>query len=200
MRVFPPFEKSVLLNPIVSLSRFIIIMYECTVLRKIPTNPVYVCLFVCLFTVSAARLSHRLHHTSPHPKHNDPPPIQPFQLTWRCSVCRRKMSSRVCLPQDSTDSLLDVPILETLQRRHSDVKLGSSSTQLSTPGSGNLALPKNSEVRRHSDVSPASIKELEKVRIGKPGFMLKAIPDGIIFLYFLMKFKPNNLNLITLLY
>lgn len=31
---------------------------------------------------------------------------------WRCSVCRRKMSSRICIPQDSTDSNLDVPVLE----------------------------------------------------------------------------------------
>lgn len=81
------------------------------------------------------------------------------QLTWRCSVCRRKMASRVCIPQDSTDSTLDVPIMDALQRRHSDVKLGSSQ-QLST---GGLAPPRSPELRRHSDVSPASLKELEKV-------------------------------------
>lgn len=81
---------------------------------------------------------------------------------WRCSVCRRKMSSRVCIPQDSTDSSLDVPILEALVRRHSDAKLGSS-TNLA-PGDGvSLAPPRSPELRRHSDVSPASLKELEKV-------------------------------------
>lgn len=71
------------------------------------------------------------------------------------------MASRVCLPQDSTDSLLDVPVMEAIQRRHSDVKLGSSQ-QLSCGNSG-LAPPRSPELRRHSDVSPASIRELEKV-------------------------------------
>lgn len=71
------------------------------------------------------------------------------------------MASRVCLPQDSTDSLLDVPVMEAIQRRHSDVKLGSSQ-QLSTGNCG-LAPPRSPELRRHSDVSPASIRELEKV-------------------------------------
>lgn len=81
---------------------------------------------------------------------------------WRCSVCRRKMASRICIPQDSADSMLDVPILEALQRRHSDVKLGS--TQTLAPGNGAALLPPRSpELRRHSDVSPASLKELEKV-------------------------------------
>lgn len=73
------------------------------------------------------------------------------------------MASRVCLQQDSTDSLLDVPAMEAIQRRHSEVKLGSSQ-QLSTGNSG-LAPPRSPELRRHSDVSPASIRELEKVRI-----------------------------------
>lgn len=73
------------------------------------------------------------------------------------------MASRVCIPQDSTDSCLDVPVIEALQRRHSDVKLGSSQ-QLSS-GVG-LAPPRSPELRRHSDVSPASIKELEKVMHG----------------------------------
>lgn len=72
------------------------------------------------------------------------------------------MASRVCLPQDSTDSLLDVPVMEAIQRRHSDVKLGSSQ-QLSTGGNCGLAPPRSPELRRHSDVSPASIRELEKV-------------------------------------
>lgn len=71
------------------------------------------------------------------------------------------MASRVCLPQDSTDSTLDVPCLEAIQRRHSDVKLGSSQ-QLSC-GNSALAPPRSPELRRHSDVSPASIRELEKV-------------------------------------
>lgn len=73
------------------------------------------------------------------------------------------MASRVCIPQDSTDSCLDVPVIEALQRRHSDVKLGSSQ-QLST---GGLAPPRSPELRRHSDVSPASLKELEKVRYNR---------------------------------
>lgn len=73
------------------------------------------------------------------------------------------MASRVCIPQDSTDSMLDVPVIEALQRRHSDVKLGSSQQQLSGNGLG-LAPPRSPELRRHSDVSPATIKELEKVK------------------------------------
>ncbi|KAL7032510.1 hypothetical protein ACKWTF_007335 [Chironomus riparius] len=76
--------------------------------------------------------------------------------TWRCSVCRRKMSSRVCIPQDSTDSNLDVPVLEALQRRHSDVKLNASNSQ------AGLIPPRSPDLRRHSDVSPASFRELEK--------------------------------------
>lgn len=81
-----------------------------------------------------------------------------LQNTWRCSVCRRKMSSRVCIPQDSTDSNLDVPVLEALQRRHSDVKLNAANNQ------SGLLPPRSPDLRRHSDVSPASLnlKELEK--------------------------------------
>lgn len=41
----------------------------------------------------------------------------PHQFFILFPVCRRKMSSRVCIPQDSTDSNLDVPVLEALQRR-----------------------------------------------------------------------------------
>nr|XP_049706796.1 regulating synaptic membrane exocytosis protein 1 isoform X4 [Helicoverpa armigera] len=77
--------------------------------------------------------------------------------SWRCSVCRRKAQPR--LPpaaQDSTDSLLDVPVLEALQRRHSEARLGSGGS------SAGLAPPRSPELRRHSDVSPASLKELEK--------------------------------------
>ncbi|XP_037929654.1 regulating synaptic membrane exocytosis protein 2-like, partial [Teleopsis dalmanni] len=81
---------------------------------------------------------------------------------WRCSVCRRKMASRVCIPQDSTDSMLDVPVLEALQRRHSDAKLGSSTQTLAPANGAALAPPRSPELRRHSDVSPASLKELEK--------------------------------------
>ncbi|XP_068081190.1 regulating synaptic membrane exocytosis protein 2 [Anabrus simplex] len=92
------------------------------------------------------------------------------ESTWRCSICRRKMQSRAqpVVQQDSTDSLLDIPVLEALQRRHSDVKIGSSSLNVSgggvTSGLGaGLAPPRSPELRRHSDVSPASLKELEKV-------------------------------------
>ncbi|ALC44692.1 CG43955 [Drosophila busckii] len=81
---------------------------------------------------------------------------------WRCSVCRRKMASRVCIPQDSTDSTLDVPVLEALQRRHSDAKLGSSTQTLAPSNGSALAPPRSPELRRHSDVSPASLKELER--------------------------------------
>ncbi|XP_055376753.1 uncharacterized protein LOC129608970 isoform X2 [Condylostylus longicornis] len=83
---------------------------------------------------------------------------------WRCSVCRRKMASRVCIQQDSTDSMLDVPVLEALQRRHSDVKLGSTTNLSPGNGIGALAPPRSPELRRHSDVSPASLKELEKLK------------------------------------
>ncbi|XP_017138602.1 regulating synaptic membrane exocytosis protein 2 isoform X1 [Drosophila miranda] len=81
---------------------------------------------------------------------------------WRCSVCRRKMASRVCIPQDSTDSMLDVPVMEALQRRHSDAKLGSSTQTLAPSNGAALAPPRSPELRRHSDVSPASLKELER--------------------------------------
>lgn len=86
------------------------------------------------------------------------------QSSWRCSVCRRKIASRdqPIMTQESTDSLLDVPILEALQRRHSDARLGPTGSQIGTLGSG-LAPPRSPEIRRHSDVSPASLKELEKV-------------------------------------
>uniref|UniRef100_A0A1B0G406 PDZ domain-containing protein n=1 Tax=Glossina morsitans morsitans TaxID=37546 RepID=A0A1B0G406_GLOMM len=89
---------------------------------------------------------------------------------WRCSVCRRKMASRVCIPQDSTDSMLDVPVLEALQRRHSDAKLGCSTQNLAPSNGGALAPPRSPELRRHSDVSPASLKELERLKGNKtPG-------------------------------
>ncbi|EFN83178.1 Protein piccolo, partial [Harpegnathos saltator] len=83
--------------------------------------------------------------------------------SWRCSVCRRKIASRdqPIVTQESTDSLLDVPILEALQRRHSDARLGPTGSQIGALGSG-LAPPRSPEIRRHSDVSPASLKELEK--------------------------------------
>lgn len=88
-----------------------------------------------------------------------------FQSSWRCSVCRRKLASRdqPIVTQESTDSLLEVPVLEALQRRHSDARLGcQSGSQIGGLGSG-LAPPRSPELRRHSDVSPASLKELEKV-------------------------------------
>lgn len=80
---------------------------------------------------------------------------------WKCSVCRRKLQSRAALQQDSSESLLDVPIQE-LQRRHSEARLGTGSGLSPGVGSG-LAPPRSPELRRHSDVSPASLKELEKV-------------------------------------
>lgn len=109
-----------------------------------------------------------------------------WQSTWRCSVCRRKLASRgqPIVTQESTDSLLEVPVLEALQRRHSDAKLGcqaggpflgglgglgsglvGSGLVGSGPGAigSGLAPPRSPELRRHSDVSPASLKELEKV-------------------------------------
>lgn len=52
--------------------------------------------------------------------------------------------------------------MEALVRRHSDVKLGSTS-QLNTNNGSGLAPPRSPELRRHSDVSPASLKELERV-------------------------------------
>ncbi|XP_039448096.2 regulating synaptic membrane exocytosis protein 2, partial [Culex pipiens pallens] len=86
------------------------------------------------------------------------------EASWRCSVCRRKMASRVFLPpQESTDSILEIPVLETLQRRHSDVKLGSTQCLGVSNGTA-LAPPRSPELRRHSDVSPASLKELEKLK------------------------------------
>ncbi|XP_055604662.1 regulating synaptic membrane exocytosis protein 1 [Uranotaenia lowii] len=88
-------------------------------------------------------------------------------VSWRCSVCRRKTASRIFLPQESTDSILEVPLLESLQRRHSDVKLGLSSQCLGTGNSIALAPPRSPELRRHSDVSPASLKELEKLKVTK---------------------------------
>lgn len=71
----------------------------------------------------------------------------------------------MCIPQDSTDSNLDVPILEALQRRHSDVKLNTSliNSQIG------LVPPRSPELRRHSDVSPASLRELEKLKSGGGG-------------------------------
>ncbi|CAK9800701.1 Regulating synaptic membrane exocytosis protein 2 [Anthophora plagiata] len=86
--------------------------------------------------------------------------------SWRCSVCRRKIASRdqPIMTQESTDSLLEVPVLEALQRRHSDARLGcQSGSQIGSLGSG-LVPPRSPELRRHSDVSPASLKDLEKFR------------------------------------
>ncbi|XP_076279838.1 regulating synaptic membrane exocytosis protein fife isoform X2 [Lasioglossum baleicum] len=85
--------------------------------------------------------------------------------SWRCSICRRKIASRdqPIMTQESTDSLLEVPVLEALQRRHSDARLGcQSGSQLGGLGSG-LLPSRSPEWRRHSDASPAILKELEKV-------------------------------------
>ncbi|KAL1516962.1 hypothetical protein ABEB36_000789 [Hypothenemus hampei] len=86
---------------------------------------------------------------------------------WTCSVCRRKMQSRAAvIAQDSNESLLEIPLQE-LQRRHSEARLGSSGSSLTVGGVGSgLAPPRSPELRRHSDVSPASLKELEKLKGG----------------------------------
>ncbi|XP_034941618.1 regulating synaptic membrane exocytosis protein 1 isoform X2 [Chelonus insularis] len=86
--------------------------------------------------------------------------------TWRCSVCRRKIASRgqPIVAQESTDSLLEVPVLEALQRRHSDARLSCQSGGPAAGLGSALAPPRSPELRRHSDVSPASLKELEKFR------------------------------------
>ncbi|KAL3285262.1 hypothetical protein HHI36_019372 [Cryptolaemus montrouzieri] len=89
---------------------------------------------------------------------------------WTCSVCRRKLQSRAALNtnKDSSESLLDIPIQE-LQRRHSEARLGiigsGGPLGVGSVGSG-LAPPRSPELRRHSDVSPASLKELEKLKGG----------------------------------
>ncbi|XP_044762020.1 regulating synaptic membrane exocytosis protein 1 isoform X2 [Coccinella septempunctata] len=88
---------------------------------------------------------------------------------WTCSVCRRKLQSRAAVQAttDSNESLLDIPIQE-LQRRHSEARLGSSSIGsgiLGNVGSG-LVPPRSPDLRRHSDVSPASLKEIEKLKVG----------------------------------
>ena len=117
------------------------------------------------------------------------------------------MASRVCLPQDSTDSMLDVPVMEAIQRRHSEVKLGSSQ-QLSTGNSG-LAPPRSPELRRHSDVSPASIRELEKVRINTythihthNQFSIYSVIElhcYLLKIYYVLKIEiPNNIEQATI--
>ncbi|XP_058793758.1 regulating synaptic membrane exocytosis protein 1 isoform X2 [Phymastichus coffea] len=82
--------------------------------------------------------------------------------TWRCSVCRRKLAPRE--PALTTNGSLEVP-MEGLARRHSDVRLSSQGT---APGAGTLGAglvpPRSPDLRRHSDVSPASLKDLEKFR------------------------------------
>ncbi|XP_031346559.1 regulating synaptic membrane exocytosis protein 1 isoform X2 [Photinus pyralis] len=84
---------------------------------------------------------------------------------WKCSVCRRKLQSRPQIAQDSTESLLDIPVQE-LQRRHSEARLGGGGGLSATLSGGGLAPPRSPELRRHSDVSPASLKELEKLKGG----------------------------------
>ena len=54
--------------------------------------------------------------------------------------------------------------MEALQRRHSDAKLNAANSQIG------LQPPRSPELRRHSDVSPASLKnlqELEKLKGNK---------------------------------
>ncbi|XP_011505714.1 PREDICTED: regulating synaptic membrane exocytosis protein 1 [Ceratosolen solmsi marchali] len=86
--------------------------------------------------------------------------------TWRCSVCRRKLTPRDQLPigTDLIESSLEVPMLEGLQRRHSDARLGSQAIGPSGSLGAGLVPPRSPDLRRHSDVSPASLKDLEKFR------------------------------------
>ncbi|XP_065348857.1 regulating synaptic membrane exocytosis protein 1 isoform X3 [Cloeon dipterum] len=96
---------------------------------------------------------------------------------WRCSICRRRSQNRgqtqrtasasgaLGLRSDnSAGDLLELP--GGLQRRHSDVKLGAGGQNAAVTATNNvkvLELPRSPELRRHSDVSPASLRELEKV-------------------------------------
>jgi hypothetical protein len=57
-----------------------------------------------------------------------------------------------------------VPVLEALQRRHSDVKLNTNNN-----AQIGLQPPRSPELRRHSDVSPASLKELTNLEKLKGG-------------------------------
>ncbi|XP_044009202.1 regulating synaptic membrane exocytosis protein 1 isoform X2 [Aphidius gifuensis] len=85
--------------------------------------------------------------------------------TWSCSVCRRRLASRgqPIIAQESTDSMLEIPLMEALTRRHSEARLNCQGTVQAVGLGSALAPPRSPEVRRHSDVSPASLKELEKV-------------------------------------
>jgi hypothetical protein len=58
-----------------------------------------------------------------------------------------------------------VPVLEALQRRHSDVKLNTNNNNNQI----GLQPPRSPELRRHSDVSPASLKELTNLEKLKGG-------------------------------
>ncbi|XP_031785804.1 regulating synaptic membrane exocytosis protein 1 isoform X2 [Nasonia vitripennis] len=86
---------------------------------------------------------------------------------WRCSVCRRKLAARdtPTIGNESTEGSLEVPMPEGLVRRHSDARLGPQSGIISVGAVGSgLAPPRSPDLgRRHSDVSPASLKDLEKV-------------------------------------
>ncbi|CAB0032411.1 unnamed protein product [Trichogramma brassicae] len=82
---------------------------------------------------------------------------------WCCSVCRRKLAPRD-QPAIGKEGSLEVPMLEGLVRRHSDARLGSQAVaSVGALGSG-LLPPRSPDLRRHSDVSPASLKDLEKFR------------------------------------
>lgn len=99
-------------------------------------------------------------------------------------MCRRKAAPRLPpAPQDSTDSLLDIPVLDALQRRHSEARLGSGG------GNSGLAPPRSPELRRHSDVSPASLKELEKVMFV---VVFGSIYIPFMYIYLLMVFIKNT--------
>ncbi|XP_059468739.1 regulating synaptic membrane exocytosis protein 1-like isoform X2 [Neocloeon triangulifer] len=92
---------------------------------------------------------------------------------WRCSICRRRTQGRGqtqrtasasgalgLQSENSAGDLLELP--GGLQRRHSDVKIGAGQ-KTEANNTKVLDIPRSPELRRHSDVSPASLRELEKV-------------------------------------
>lgn len=110
-----------------------------------------------------------------------------FQSKWRCSICRRRSQGRGQAQRTASasgalgiheggaagENLLELP--GGLQRRHSDVKIGGGAASQANNNNNNnnagggggaskvLDVPRSPELRRHSDVSPASLRELEKV-------------------------------------
>lgn len=85
-------------------------------------------------------------------------------------MCRRKLAPRdiPSLGNEFGDMAgLEVPMHDGLQRRHSDVRLNAQGALAPSVGalSTGLGPPRSPDLRRHSDVSPASLKELERVCI-----------------------------------